>query len=457
MDIAISNCRIITMDENHFSWKNATIVIEEDKITDIGKNIAIPKGCEKIDASGCVVIPGLVNAHTHAAMALLRGYADDLDLQTWLNDYIWPLEATFGPDDIYLGAKLCAVEAALAGCTVLNSMYHFSSEEAKGISKAGIRGTVGHVCFSWRKKHDLQETEKLAREWHGKKRIRVSVDPHAPYTVDPEYYKELRDLTTELNSRYGTSEVPIIWHTHLAETEDEMLKVQRAAIEWEKQGIEVNSNMLKRSPIEYLDILGVLLPNTGTKSDVVAAHCVSLTDRDLKIIANKGIRVSHNPTSNLKLASGITKLSTMLDNNALVALGTDGPTLTPVDMFGTMKLASLLQKGINSDPTAIPGKQALKMATLDGARALSWDKEIGSLEVGKKADLVLVNFRKPHLSPVFSEISHLVNAVNPGDVRTTIVDGDIIVEDGQILTVDVEKLLDDVAELKEDILSRLDP
>jgi len=283
--------------------------------------------------------------------------------------------------------------------------------------------------------------EDLAKKWHNKAEglIRVSVDPHAPYTVDPEYMRELKELCMELNRKYGSEKAPIIWHIHVAETVDELDKIRKAF------NVEVKGGV-----VEYLDSLGVL------SSHVVAAHCVALTDKDVAILKSRDVKVSHNPISNLKLASGISPVPKMLECGVTVSLGTDSPcSNNSADMFEVMKTTALLHKGVNKNPTLMPAQQVLKMATLEGARALCWENEVGSIEVGKKADLAVVNFEKPHLYPVYNEISHLVYAVKPADVETVIINGRIVMENGKLTTLKVEQVIERVEKAKSSLLERV--
>ncbi|MFX0068204.1 MAG: amidohydrolase [Promethearchaeota archaeon] len=386
-------------------------------------------------------------------MILLRGYADDLPLHEWLNEWIFPLEAKLNENDVYVGAKLAAVESALSGVACLDTMYHYMDKEAKAISEVGIRGVVGHVCFSFRKEDDRIATRELVRNWHNKAGglIRVSIDPHAVYTVDPGYFQELKLLKDELSKKHGTPSTPVIWHVHTAETPDEMQKAKEAVKTWNQMGIDAKDADFDQGVFEYLNSLGVL------GSDVVAAHCVSLTPRDIQIMSENDIKVAHNPVSNLKLASGISPLPELLDANITVGLGTDSAcSNNTLDMFETLKMAALLHKGVSSNPTVIPAKTALRMATIEGAKTLLWDNEIGSLEIGKKADIILVNINKPHLTPLYDEFSHLAYAVRGSDVETTIVNGKVIVENRKLQTVDVDKLMEEVVRVRDDILSRLE-
>ena len=427
--------------------RDGAIAIEDGTIIDVGKTKQMrrkyERGYERINAKGRVVIPGLINAHQHAAMSLLRGYADDLPLQEWLEKWIWPIERLMTAEDIYVGSLLTAVESIMGGTTTVNTMYHYMPEknEAKALADAGIRGVIGHVCFSWRKDEDRKALEDLAKNWHNKAGglIRVSVDPHAPYTVDPEYMKELKTLRDELNRKYGSEGAPVIWHIHVAETSDEADKIRKAFHVDVKDGV-----------MEYLDSLGVL------DKRVVAAHCVALTDKDVAVMKARGVKVSHNPISNLKLASGVSPVPKMLENGVTVSLGTDSPcSNNAADMFEVMKVAALLHKGVNKNPTVLSARQVLKMATLDGARALCWENEIGSIEVGKRADLAVINFEKPHLCPLYNEVSHLVYAAKSADVETVIINGKIVMENRRLATLNVEHVMEMVRNAKNRLFERL--
>lgn len=433
--------------QNMQIMREGAIAIEDHTIIDVGKTCELKRrygrGYEKIDAKGKVILPGFVNTHQHAAMSLLRGYAEDLPLQAWLENWIWPIEGLMSQHDIYVGALLTAVESIMSGVTTVNTMYHYAPEdnEAKAFAEAGLRAVIGHVCFSWRKDEDRKALEALAKEWHNKANglIRSSVDPHAPYTVDPDYMKELKEICRDLNRRYGSSKDPVIWHIHVAETKDEVEKTRKAF-----------NVPLKGGLMEYLDSLGVLDRN------VVAAHCVALTDKDIRIAKGRDVKVSHSPMSNLKLASGVSPVPKMLEKGITVSLGTDSPcSNNSADMFEVMKVAALLHKGVNKNPVLLPAHQVLQMATLNGARALSWDSEIGSLEIGKKADLVMIDFKKPHLCPLHSETGHVVYAAKPADVDTVMVNGEIVMENRQLTTVNIDKVMGLAEKTKEALLDRL--
>ncbi|MGQ9460675.1 MAG: amidohydrolase family protein [Candidatus Bathyarchaeaceae archaeon] len=445
MNLIIDGGTIVTISSKGII-RDGAVVVEDSRIVDVGKSLDLRQkyyGYEKINAKGKVIIPGLVNTHQHAAMSLLRGYADDLPLKDWLENWIWPLEKHMTGHDIYVGALLTAIESIMGGVTTVNTMYHYAEDgnEAEAFAEAGLRGVVGHVCFSWRKDEDKKALMALAKDWHSKEGdlIRVSVDPHAAYTVDPEYMKELRNITGELNEKYGSPNSPIMWHTHVAETEDEPEKIRQAF------KISIQGGVL-----EYLDSLGVL------GNDVIATHCVALTQKDIKILKDREVKVSHNPISNLKLASGISPVPNLIKADITVALGTDGScSNNNSDMFGVMKTAALLHKGFNKDPTLLPAEQVLRMATIEGAKALLWDGQIGSIEVGKRADLTMVDFKKPHLCPLFNEISNLVYAAMASDVDTVLINGKIVMENRKVTTVDVHKVLEMAEKTKESLLARL--
>ena len=427
--------------------RQGAIAIEDKVIVDIGRTHELRRkygrGYEKIDAEGKVVTPGLINTHQHAAMSLLRGYADDLPLQEWLEKWIWPIEKHVTAHDVYIGALLTAIESIMGGTTTVNTMYHYTPEEneAKAFADAGLRGVIGHVCFSWRKNENREALEDLAKNWHNKADglIRVSVDPHAPYSVDPEYMKELKVIREELNNKYGSEKAPIICHIHAAETSDEMEKIRKAFKIQFKNGV-----------MAYLDSLGVL------DERLIAAHCVALTDKDMAIMKKRNVKVSHNPISNLKLASGISPVPKMLKKGITVSLGTDSPcSNNTADMFEIMKTTAIIHKGINKNPTVMPAEQVLEMATIEGAKALSWENEIGSIEVGKKADLSIISLKRPHLCPLYSEASHLVYAAKASDVETVIINGKIVMENRKLTMLNIEKVMDAVEKAKNNLLSKL--
>jgi len=446
MNTLIHSGTIVTMSNRKVIHQGA-IAIENNTIIDIGKTHELKRkygrGYEKVNAKGKVIVPGLINTHQHAAMSLLRGYADDLPLQEWLEKWIWPIEKHMTAHDIYVGAQLTAIESIMGGTTTVNTMYHYTPEEneAKAFADTGLRGVVGHVCFSWRRKEDKKALESLAKNWHNKADglIRASVDPHAPYTVDPEYMKQLKAIQEELNEKHGRGKSPVILHMHVAETSDELENTQKTF-----------NIQLENGIMQYLDSLGAL------DEHVIAAHCVALTDRDIAVMKKRKVKASHNPISNLKLASGVSPVPKMLKKDITVSLGTDSPcSNNSADMFEVMKTTALLHKGMNKNPTLLPAERVLEMATIDGARALCWENEIGSIETGKKADLAIVDFNKPHLRPVYNETSHLVYATKAADVETVLINGKMVMENRKLATVNAEKIMKAADRAKNDLLAKL--
>ncbi|MEM3046565.1 MAG: amidohydrolase, partial [Candidatus Bathyarchaeia archaeon] len=370
LELLIEGGTVLTMGPKGIIRQGA-VVVEDGLIVDVDRASELkakhPR-YERLDAKGKLVLPGLVNTHQHAAMSLLRGYADDLPLQEWLEKRIWPLEAHMRPEDIYRGALLTAAESLLGGCTTVNTMYHYRPglNEAKAFADAGARAAVGHVCFSWRKDEDRRMLRDLAEEWHGALNglIRATVDPHAPYTVDPAYMQELHQVRLDLNERFGSAQQPILTHMHLAETMDEAQKTRRA-----------HQLQAEASIVQYLDELGVL------DSNILAAHCVHLTGEDVWTLAARGVSVAHCPVSNLKLASGVAPIPRLLEAGVKVGIGTDSScSNNSSDMFEAVKVTALLHKGVSLNPTVMNAETVLRMVTIEGAKALRWDNCIGSLE-----------------------------------------------------------------------------
>ncbi|MFX1513682.1 MAG: amidohydrolase, partial [Promethearchaeota archaeon] len=451
MTIIIQNATIVPMDENRII-RNRSIVIENSRIVEIGRKeeISIPQGAEVIEGEGRLVIPSLLNAHTHASMTLLRGYADDMDVQTWLTEKIWPLESKLTPEHIYIGSKLAAVESVLSGCTLLNSMYFHADQEAKAITEVGLRAYVGQVAFSWTKGNDKQELESLIDKLHRKEddRIRVTVNPHATYTVDPEFLIEFRIMTDEINEKLD-EDAQLLIHFHLAETFDEVEKIKEALVQWEKDGKVPKAVSLKNGILQYLDELGFLTSASNKESDVLGVHGVALNQNDLRIMAEQGVKLCHCPASNLKLGSGVPPLPDIMKKDIALGLGTDGAASNnSLDMLDAVRLAALIEKGYNRDPTLVSAYEAIKMATLGSARALNCQKDLGSLEEGKKADLTIINLKKPHLVPIYNEISHLAYCIKSTDVETVICNGDIVLHNGIMENIDVYKLFEEVEKTK---------
>ncbi len=407
-----------------------SVLIEDDKIVDITKKGS--RGADEvIDGEGKVLIPGLVNTHTHMPMALLRGLADDLPLDIWLNDHIFPVEAHLEGEHCYAGALLAALEMIKSGTTTFNDMYFFMDDVARAADEAGIRGRICHGMIDFfdeeKRKAEFKETLRIIKKCHNTAdgRIKVSLGPHSPYTCSPELLNWVRKQADEKDLKI---------HIHVSETEKE---------------VEDSLNDKKKRPFEYLEDLKFL------GSDVIAAHSVWISGAEIALIKDKNVKISHNPVSNMKLASGISPVSDLLSNGVCVALGTDGvASNNNLDIFQEMKTSSLLQKVHTLDPTVLPADRVLEMATINGAIALGMEKEIGSIEIGKKADLTLVNMKAPHLSPYRNPISHLVYSAEGADVSTVICNGQILMLEREVLVMDEVEVMETAESAARDLLSR---
>ncbi len=386
-----------------------------------------PSGERTIDASDCVVLPGLVNAHTHLAMTLFRGYADDMALQTWLEDWIWPAEMRLTPDDVYWGSLLGTCEMLRAGVTCFNDMYHMPEQTVRAAIDGGIRACPSGVLLGFLPNAQELFEEAIAfvgelrREAHP--RVHPMLAPHAIYTCPDELLVKVGEAAANL-------EVPI--HIHLSETASE---VQDS---YDDRG---------QSPVEHLNSLGLLdLP-------VLAVHCVHLSKNDIAILAEKQTGIAHCPSSNMKLASGFAPVTALLAAGAVVGLGTDGcASNNNLDLLEEVHLAALLEKGYSGNPTALPAPLALTMATRLSARALGLSDVIGTLEPGKHADIIIVDMTGVHLQPPRDPVSHLVYAARSADVITTIVGGEVVMDDGEILTVDEAEIITRATECADHLL-----
>lgn len=395
---------------------------------DGGRPLPLPGRAQPqvIEASGMILIPGLVNAHCHAAMTLLRGYADDMTLQPWLEEKIWPVEARLTGEDVYWGTLLACVEMLKAGVTCFADMYFFMDDAARACVDAGIRASlsVGIVAGAPDgsllpgAEAKLQAALDFCQRWNeAEGRITAMLGPHAPYTCPPEF---LRDVI-QAAERHD-----LAIHIHLSET---ALEVRRSR---ETTG---------KSPVRNMADLGMF------ERHVLAAHCVHVDAEDIRILA--GIRggVAHNPLSNLKLASGIAPVAEMLEAGVRVGIGTDGAaSANSLGMFEEIRLAALLQKGRTGNPTVVPASTAMEMATMGGARVLGLQDRIGSITPGKEADLVLLDVNKARLTPFHDALSLLAYSVQDGDVHTVIVGGRLVVVGGRFIPVDEAEIRSRVQE-----------
>jgi 5-methylthioadenosine/S-adenosylhomocysteine deaminase len=419
-DIAIKNGIIITMDSMDYIVTGGIIGIKGEQITYIGKEDGNRIDAKKvIDAKKGLILPGLVNGHTHAAMTLFRGLADDLPLMDWLNNYIFPAESKIDADFVFTGTLLACAEMILSGTTTLCDMYLFEEAAALACKEAGMRSLVGEVLYDFNSpnygspENGLKYTESLIKKWHGDPIISIAVEPHSLFTCSPS----LLIAANELSLR---NQVPII--IHLAETEDESRYVEKT---------------FGKSPVQHLDALGILGPN------LIACHCVHINSEEIKLLRDKGVKVVHNPESNMKLASGIAPVQEMISSGIKVGLGTDGcASNNDLDLFSEMDTAAKLQKIGCMSPTVMDALTVLKMATIDGASVLGMDKYIGSLEAGKKADIIVIDVNKPHLTPMYNPYSHIVYSVGGADVVHSIINGQLVMFERNLLTIDVKNLME---------------
>ena len=412
---------VVTQNQTRDVLRNSSIFIRDGIIKEIGKTDANSADIE-IDGKGKIAVPGLINAHTHLSMTLFRGFADDMQLQDWLQKKIWPLEARLTDEDCYLGALLGSAEMIMSGTTSFVDMYFHMQDVAKAVDESGLRGFLSYGVI------DLFDLAKAKLEQENTRnffdfvqglnnpRIKFALGPHAPYTCSAETLLWAKDFAEKNQA---------ILHIHVAETRREQADSQK------QHGMRV---------VEYLDKIGALSKN------MLAAHCVWLTKSEVGLLAKAGVRVAHCPVSNMKLASGgVAPLPEMFDSGIAVGLGTDGASSNnTLDMFETMKVCALLHKAHRWDPTVLNAQKTLDLATIEGARALGVENEIGSIEVGKRADIILLNAMAPNLAPLHSKdtvVSDLVYSASAGNVDTTIVDGNVVMQNREIKTFNLQEVL----------------
>lgn len=429
MCILIKDIDIIPLDDKDNIIKNANIYIKGKEIFHIGNLRDDIQVSRIIDGKNKLAMPGLINAHTHIGMSLLRNYADDLPLHDWLTKAIWPVEDKLLGQDIYWGSLLSMVEMIQSGTTAFCDMYFFTDEVAKATVESGMRGvlTRGMVEDPKAPHIKLNETRDLFKKWDGEAeaRIKVMVAPHAPYTCSPGFLLKSMELARELDTGI---------HIHLSET---------------KKEVEDSFKAHGKSPIKHVSDLGLFDVHT------IGAHCVHVDEEDIEIMIEKSVYPVNNPGSNLKLASGFAPVDRMLKKGLRVALGTDGSSSNNnLNMFEEINLAALVNKAVNLDAISVPAYSAIEMATTNGAYALGWGQELGTLEVGKKADLILIDMDKPHLYPKHNLISAVTYGMQASDVDTVIIDGKIVMEKREVKTLDVEKIKYMAEKHAKDLISR---
>jgi len=428
---------VITENPQHRVIENGAVAIRAGRIAGVGTKAEIDarfQARQRLDRPDAILAPGLINTHTHAAMSLFRGIADDLKLQDWLEKFIFPAEAkNVSAEFVRWGTRLGCLEMLLGGTTTFTDMYYFEDVVAEATKEAGMRGVLGETIIGFPVADNktpaeaLAFTEKYLTRFRNDPLIVPAVAPHALYTNSDETLKASRALADKYRA-------PLI--IHLSETKKE------------NDDTQAKRHM---SPTQVLDSLGVLTGRT------LAAHCVWVDETDMGILKSRGTGIAHCPSSNMKLASGIAPVTRMLELDLAVGLGPDGPAGSNNDfnLFEEMDLAAKLQKVAKLDPQVVPATAALEMATIRGARALGLEKEIGSLEDGKRADLILVRLDRPNAVPLYDPISQMVYALKAGDVRDVMVEGKPLVRDGRILTLNVPQILAKAAEYRAKIAASL--
>jgi 5-methylthioadenosine/S-adenosylhomocysteine deaminase len=408
---------IVTQNKNRDIVKNGAIFVKNDKIEDIGKADIIKKKYAKeikqtIKTNKGVAMPGLINAHTHLAMTLLRGYADDLPLEQWWFEKIYPIESKFTREKVYTGSLLGALEMIKSGTTTFADQYYFEDEVGKAAEAAGLRANLGitvldYETFAFKNaKGILDDIPLLSEKWKNNPLIKISVAPHMLQTTSLSTYKKCKKMA----KKHG-----LLLQTHLAET---------------KEGIKHSLKNYGKTPVE------LLAKNKILDKQTLAAHCCRVNNSDIQLLSGSKTSVVHCPTSNMKLSSGVMPFSKLKQAKINICLGTDGAcSNNSLDMFSEMKIAALLHKCVENDPTAANAQTVLDMATINGARALHMENEIGSIETGKKADIIILDCNQPHLLPQHNIISNLVYAGRGSDVATAIINGKIIMKNRKILSI----------------------
>ena len=419
---------VLTMDNQMSNFNDGVVVIDNDKIIEIsGKEILDKYKSEKIiDAGNSIIMPGLINTHTHAAKVYFRGIADDLPLSIWLEKHIWPAEAKYiNKDFIKNASTLACLEMIKSGVTCFNDMYFFEQETASVAERMGMRVLIGEVILDFptpsckNPEEALKKTEDMILKYKNSELISVAVAPHSIYACSKENLIKAKELA----DKYSVN-----LHIHISETKKE-----------NKDCLRDN----KKSPVKYLDELEFLDNKT------IAAHSVWLDGADIEIYKNRQVKISHCPISNMKLASGVMNFKKMNELGLTISLGTDGAASNnTLDLFSDMRVCALLHKVSNLNPEIASAFEIVKTATINGAIALGIDDKIGSLEIGKKADIITINLNKPHLTPIYNPYSHLIYAVNSADVENVIINGKVIMRDREVLKADEEKILREAKTLR---------
>jgi 5-methylthioadenosine/S-adenosylhomocysteine deaminase len=422
-DLLLTHGTIVTMDSQRRIIHDGFVAVKGDAITLVGANSDIPRDItakQTIDVKGALVLPGFINGHTHAPMTLLRGLKDDVTLDVWLKNYIFPAEAKNVTEDfVRWGTRLAAAEMIRGGVTTFADMYYFEDALAEETKAAGMRGILGESWLDFPVPDNKNATEaaayteKFLRRWQGDPLIHAAVAPHSIYLCSQKTLHDVQALAQKYHA-------PIL--IHVAEIEKEL-----------KDSLAQNH----ATPVQYMNRIGLLGP------DIIAAHCVWVDETDRKLLADKGVGCVHNPSSNMMLASGVAPVVEERAAGVAVGLGTDGPagSNNDLDLMEEMDLAAKLQKVTKNDPRALGAKSVVEMATIEGAKAVHLEKEIGSLEPGKKADLILINLNEPNAVPMYDVYSQLAYALKASGVETVIIGGRVVMKDRRLLTLHEDEIL----------------
>ena len=440
-DLLVTNGTLVSMDARRDIFENGVVAVQGDTIAFVGTasdfTLLYPKGTilkQTIDARGKLVLPGFINGHTHAPMTLFRGLHDDVTLDVWLHKYIFPAEAKNVTEEfVRWGTRLAAAEQIRSGVTTFADMYYFEDAVAEETKAAGMRGVLGETFIDFPAPDNKSEaemlayTEKFLKRWQGDPLIHAAVAPHSIYTCSAQTLKDAAALARRYNAL-------ILIHTAEMKKELDDSRAQNGT-----------------TPVQYLDKIGILGP------DVVSAHCIYVDEADRKILAARNVGCVHNPSSNMMLASGVSPVPEMRAAGIAVGLGTDGPagSNNDLDLMEEMDLAAKLAKITKGDPLALNAKAVVEMATIDGARALHLEKEIGSLEAGKKADFILIGLDAPNAVPMYDIYSQIAYALKASDVETVVIAGRMVMRERKVLTVKEEEVIAKAREYKKKIAASL--
>jgi 5-methylthioadenosine/S-adenosylhomocysteine deaminase len=437
VDLVVRGGIVVTMDGARTIVQDGGVAVRGDSILAVGPRAEIDakyKGAKTIDAHGALILPGFINGHTHVPMTLFRGLHDDVTLHDWLYKYIFPAEAkNVNEDFVRWGTRLAAAEQIRAGVTTFADMYYFEDAVAEETKAAGMRGVLGETFIDFPAPNNktnsemLAYTEKFLKRWQGDPLIHAAPAPHSIYTCSKKTIQDAAELANKYHA-------PLLMHVA------EMKK------EWEDS--EKANGM---SPVEYLEKIGVLAPN------LVAAHCIFVDGADRKLLAERGVGCVHNPSSNMMIASGVAPVPEMRAAGVAVGLGTDGPagSNNDLDLMEEIDLAAKLAKISKMNPLALSAKDVVAMATIDGARALHMEKEIGSLEAGKKADLILISLDEPNAVPMYDVYAQIAYSLKGSDVETVVIGGRVVMRDHKLLTVDEPAVLQKAREYGKSVKTSL--